>query len=51
MTVNSTMSDRPLTITSLFRHGTSVHGQSEVVTLGEDSVRRVTGSRSSRLGE
>ena len=40
MTVQSTMSDRPLTITSLFRHGTGVHGQSKVVTLGEDSVRR-----------
>jgi fatty-acyl-CoA synthase len=40
MTIDSTMSDRPLTITSLFRHGTSVHGLSEVATLGEDSVRR-----------
>jgi fatty-acyl-CoA synthase len=40
MTIPSTMSDRPLTITSLFRHGGSVHGDSQVVTLGAGSVRR-----------
>jgi fatty-acyl-CoA synthase len=40
MTIQSTMSDRPLTITSLFRHGASVHGDSQVVTLGASSVRR-----------
>ena len=40
MTIDSTMSDRPLTITSLFRHGSSVHGQSKVVTLGDGFARR-----------
>jgi fatty-acyl-CoA synthase len=40
MTIESTMSDRPLTISSLLRHGATVHGESEVVTLGEGSVRR-----------
>ncbi len=40
MTIDSTMSERPLTITSLFRHGTSVHGQSSVATLGDGPVRR-----------
>lgn len=38
----STMQDRPLTITGLFQHGARVHGDSEVVTLESDRIRRAT---------
>ncbi|MGH8972864.1 MAG: long-chain fatty acid--CoA ligase [Acidimicrobiia bacterium] len=38
----STMQDFPLTITSLFRHGRSVYGGSQVVTFDGDSSRRAT---------
>jgi fatty-acyl-CoA synthase len=38
----STMQDFPLTITSIFRHGRSVYGGSEVVTFEGESSRRAT---------
>jgi fatty-acyl-CoA synthase len=36
----STMQDRPLTVTGLFRHGAQVHGGSEVVTWMGTTARR-----------
>src|SRR5437870_13883704 len=39
--MQSTMQDRPLTITALFEHGARLYGDSEVVTAGERGVRRV----------
>jgi fatty-acyl-CoA synthase len=49
----STMQDRPLSITSLYRHGMRVYGDSEVVTLEGDGSRRATfaevGRRADRL--
>jgi len=38
----STMQDFPLTITSIFRHGRTVHRESEVVTFEGESCRRAT---------
>ncbi|TMB47431.1 MAG: long-chain fatty acid--CoA ligase [Deltaproteobacteria bacterium] len=38
--MQSTMQDRPLTITALFEHGARLYGDSEVVTAGERGVRR-----------
>ena len=38
----STMQDFPLTITSIFRHGRSVYGGSEVVTFEGESCRRAS---------
>ena len=38
----STMQDYPLTITSIFRHGCTIHGDSEVVTFEGESSRRAT---------
>ena len=38
----STMQDYPLTITSMFRHGRTVHGNSEVVTFEGEGSRRAT---------
>lgn len=38
----STMQDRPLTITSLLRHGARVYGGTEVVTFEGDRVRRAS---------
>jgi fatty-acyl-CoA synthase len=40
--MQGTMQDRPLTITSLFRHGRAVHGEAEVVTMEGDGTRRAT---------
>ncbi|HLF41877.1 MAG TPA: AMP-binding protein, partial [Acidimicrobiia bacterium] len=49
----STMQDYPLTITSIFRHGSAIHGDSEVVTFEGDGSRRATfaevGDRTRRL--
>ena len=49
----STMMDVPLTVTALMRHGTSVYGDSEVVTYTGDGVTRQsyaqTGVRAARL--
>ena len=52
--MKSTMQDVPLTIGALMRHGTTVHGDSEVVTATADGTRtpvlrraRATGRRSS----
>ncbi len=42
MTLESTMQDFPLTITSILRHGASVHAASEVVTFEGDGSRRAT---------
>jgi fatty-acyl-CoA synthase len=51
--VLSTMMDVPLTVTSLMRYGTSVYGDSEVVTCTGDGVRRQsyaqTGARVAQL--
>jgi len=51
--VLSTMMDVPLTVTALMRYGTSVYGDSEVVTATADGVRRQsyaqTGARAARL--
>src|SRR5207244_9621802 len=38
--MQSTMQDRPLTITALFEHGARLYGDSEVVTAHERGVRR-----------
>ncbi|MFC4494692.1 long-chain fatty acid--CoA ligase [Streptomyces ovatisporus] len=38
----STMQRRPLTVTTLLRHGATVHGRSEAVTWTEGGARRVT---------
>jgi fatty-acyl-CoA synthase len=47
------MMDAPLTIASLMRHGTTVYGDSEVVTYSADGTRRrsyaETGTRAARL--
>lgn len=40
--LQSTMSDFPLTITSLFKHGSRVYGNSEVVTFMGNSSRRTS---------
>jgi fatty-acyl-CoA synthase len=51
--VLSTMSDFPLTVTSIFEHGIKVHGESEVATWTGDGLRRTTfretGMRAKRL--
>jgi fatty-acyl-CoA synthase len=51
--VKSTMQDVPLTIGSVLKHGTTVHGDSEVVTATADGTRRRTyaelGPRTARL--
>jgi fatty-acyl-CoA synthase len=51
--VLSTMMDVPLTVTALMRYGTSVYGDSEVVTATGGGVRRQsyakTGARAARL--
>jgi fatty-acyl-CoA synthase len=51
--VKSTMQDAQLTIGSVLRHGTTVHGDSEVVTATVDGTRRRTyadvGTRASQL--
>jgi fatty-acyl-CoA synthase len=47
----STMQDRPLTITGLFRHGARVHGDSEVVTFEGDQSRRATFAEVARRAE
>ncbi len=38
----STMQDFPLTVTHIFRHGRTVHGESEIVTWMGDHARRET---------
>ena len=40
--MNGTMQDYPLTLTSLFRRGASIFGESEVVTFDGDGARRAT---------
>ncbi len=40
--MKSTMQDAPLTISSVLRHGTTVHRDSEVVTATADGIRRRT---------
>ena len=49
----STMMDVPLTVTGLMRYGTTVYGDSEVVTCTTDGVRRQsyaqTGARAAQL--
>ena len=49
----STMMDVPLTVTGLMRYGTTVYGDSEVVTCTADGVRRQsyaeTGARAAQL--
>ena len=40
--MKSTMQDYPLTITSLFRRGRDIFGDSEVVTYQGDSTQRAT---------
>src|ERR1700712_5574813 len=51
--MRSTMQDGPLTIASLMKHGTTVHGDSEVVTATSDGTRSQTyaelGKRAARL--
>jgi len=51
--MRSTMQDFPLTIGSLMKHGTTVHGDSEVVTATSEGSRRQTyaqlGRRAARL--
>jgi fatty-acyl-CoA synthase len=51
--VKSTMQDVPLTIGSVMKHGTTVHGDSEVVTATAEGVRRASyadlGRRTARL--
>src|SRR3954471_4419359 len=51
--VKSTMQDVPLTIGSVMKHGTTVHGDSEVVTATDDGTRSRTyqelGRRTARL--
>src|SRR6266545_5725409 len=51
--VLSTMMDVPLTVTGLMRYGTTVYGDSEVVTCTTDGVRRQsyaqTGARAAQL--
>ena len=51
--MRSTMMDIPLTVTSIMRYGTSVYGDSEVVTCAGDGTRRRTyaaaGRRAARL--
>jgi len=51
--VKSTMQDVPLSIGSVMKHGTTVHGDSEVVTATADGTRRQSyadlGRRSARL--
>ena len=50
----STMMDVPLTVTALMRYGTTVYGDSEVVTFTGDGVRRQsyahTGARVAQAG-
>src|SRR5687768_6210472 len=40
--IQSTMQDRPLTITEIFKHGRKIHAQSEVVTFMGDGSRRAS---------
>ena len=40
--MQSTMQDRPLTVTAIFAHGRSVHGRSEVVTWTGERPRRAS---------
>jgi len=51
--MRSTMQDGPLLITGILRHGASVHGESEVVTVERDGYRTATfaevAERSERL--
>jgi fatty-acyl-CoA synthase len=51
--VDSTMMDVPLTVGMIMRHGTTVHGDSEVVTWTGDGARRTSyaqlGRRAARL--
>lgn len=51
--MRSTMRDVPLTITSILRHGTTRHGDSEVVTATESGLRRIgyarLGARAAKL--
>jgi fatty-acyl-CoA synthase len=51
--MRSTMQEGPLLISGILRHGQFVHGESEVVTVGEDGYRTVTfaevGARAERL--
>jgi fatty-acyl-CoA synthase len=42
VTLESTMQDFPLTITSILRHGATVHAGSEVVTFEGDGTRRTS---------
>ncbi|HEX9178670.1 MAG TPA: hypothetical protein VF874_22175, partial [Mycobacterium sp.] len=37
----STMQDIPLTLTSILRHGTSIHGERVVITATEDGYRQI----------
>src|SRR3954453_20294893 len=51
--MRSTMQDVPLSIATIVRYGTTVHGTSEVITSTGDGVRRATfadvGRRSAQL--
>jgi fatty-acyl-CoA synthase len=51
--MRSTMMDVPLTVTAIMRHGTTAYGDSEVVTLTSDGLRRRSyaevGARTGRL--
>jgi fatty-acyl-CoA synthase len=51
--MRSTMMDVPLSVTAIMRHGTTAYGDSEVVTLTSDGVRRRSyaevGARAARL--
>ena len=40
--MRSTMQDVPLSIATIVRYGTTVHGASEVITWTGDGVRRAT---------
>ena len=40
--IQSTMQDFPLTVGMIFRHGRSVHGESEVVTFEGEEIRHTT---------
>ncbi|MGH8998484.1 MAG: AMP-binding protein, partial [Acidimicrobiia bacterium] len=49
--MRSTMSDFPLTITSILRHGASVHRDSEIVTFQGDGCRRSSYAEVARQAE
>ena len=50
--IQSTMQDRPLTITEIFKHGRKIHAQSEVVTfMGNGSRRASFAEVAERIGK